>query len=252
MSYEPDQVSAVNLGVLHGCLVDGDAEQRLRQRKVRRRALAFSIGLQSVVLAVIVLVPLLGKPARIALANVTPLPPYYSRPVSRPTSDPQAPVHAHPNTCRFCAPRSISPVIMLHDITPPDAVDDAPVVGIEIPGAVTPPDSRVATTPLPPGSAVDKPRVIKVGHIAPALLTHRVEPAYPTLARQIGRSGRVELKAVIAEDGSIQSLEAVAGDPMFFPSALEAVRQWRYTPTLLNGQRVEVDTYITVIYNIRQ
>jgi outer membrane biosynthesis protein TonB len=39
---------------------------------------------------------------------------------------------------------------------------------------------------------------------------------------------------------------------MFFQSALEAVRQWRYTPTLLNGQRVEVDTYITVIYNVRR
>jgi periplasmic protein TonB len=84
------------------------------------------------------------------------------------------------------------------------------------------------------------------------MLTHRVEPVYPTLAKQIGRSGRVELRAVISEDGSIQSLEAVAGDPMFFQSALEAVRQWRYTPTLLNGRRMEVDTYITVIYNMQR
>ena len=84
------------------------------------------------------------------------------------------------------------------------------------------------------------------------MLTHRVEPVYPTLARQIGRSGHVELRAIIAADGSMQSLEAVGGDPMFFQSALEAVRQWRYTPTLLNGRQVEVDTYITVIYNMQR
>jgi protein TonB len=84
------------------------------------------------------------------------------------------------------------------------------------------------------------------------MLTHRVEPVYPTLARQIGRSGHVELRAIIAADGAIQSLAAVGGDPMFFQSALEAVRQWRYTPTLLNGRQVEVDTYITVIYNIQR
>jgi periplasmic protein TonB len=84
------------------------------------------------------------------------------------------------------------------------------------------------------------------------MLTHRVEPVYPALARQIGRSGRVELRAVIATDGSIQSLEAVGGDPLFYSSALEAVRQWRYTPTVLNGLQVEVDTYITVIYNVQR
>ena len=71
------------------------------------------------------------------------------------------------------------------------------------------------------------------------MLTRRIEPIYPTLPRQLGRSGRVELRAIIATDGTIQSLQ----------SALEAVRQWRYTPTVLNGRVVEVDTYITVIYN---
>jgi periplasmic protein TonB len=93
---------------------------------------------------------------------------------------------------------------------------------------------------------------VRVTHIDPAMLTHRLEPVYPALAKQIGRSGRVELRAIIAVDGTIQSLEAVGGDPMFFQSALEAVRQWRYTPTVLNGQNVQVDTYITVIYNVRR
>ena len=91
-----------------------------------------------------------------------------------------------------------------------------------------------------------------VTQIDPAMLTHRVEPVYPPLARQIGRSGRVELRAIIGTDGTVQSLEAVGGDPMFYQSAMEAVRQWRYTPTLLNGQRVEVDTYITVVYTMQR
>jgi len=80
------------------------------------------------------------------------------------------------------------------------------------------------------------------------MLIRRVEPIYPPLARQMHREGRVELRAIIATDGSIQSLEIVGGDPLFYQSALEAVRQWHYKPTILNGQAVEIDTYITVIY----
>jgi protein TonB len=86
--------------------------------------------------------------------------------------------------------------------------------------------------------------------ISAAMLIHRVEPVYPTLARQIGRAGRVELRAVIATDGSIQSLQVVSGNPLFYQSALDAVRQWRYRPTVLNGEPVEIDTFISVIYNI--
>jgi protein TonB len=66
----------------------------------------------------------------------------------------------------------------------------------------------------------------------------------------MGRSGRVELRAVIATDGTIQSLQAVSGDPLFYQSAMDAVRQWRYKPTVVNGKTVEVDTFITVIYHI--
>jgi len=82
------------------------------------------------------------------------------------------------------------------------------------------------------------------------MLIHRVEPVYPTLAKQTRRAGRVELRAIIATDGTIQSLQVVSGDPLFYQSALEAVREWRYRPTVLNGEAVEIDTFITVIYNI--
>jgi periplasmic protein TonB len=84
------------------------------------------------------------------------------------------------------------------------------------------------------------------------MLIRRVEPIYPAPMRQIRRAGRVELRAVIATDGTIQSLHVVSGDPGFYQSAIDAVSQWRYKPTVLNGQPVEVDTFITVIYNMPQ
>jgi len=140
MSRESSQVSGDELGVLTRCLVDGDPEQQTRQRKIRRRALILSVALQGLVIAAIVLLPLFGKPARIALANVTPLPPYYSPPAPRPAPDVQPQPRRPDSTCRFCAPRSISPVIVLHD--PPRADDgqgEPRFDGIEIPGAMAPP-----------------------------------------------------------------------------------------------------------------
>lgn len=83
------------------------------------------------------------------------------------------------------------------------------------------------------------------------MLLQRIEPVYPPLARQIHREGQVELHAIIATDGTIQSLQVISGDPLFLQSALNAVDQWRYRPTILNGQPVEIDTRITVIYSLQ-
>jgi TonB family protein len=98
---------------------------------------------------------------------------------------------------------------------------------------------------------VTQTRIVHVTHLDPGMLLHRVEPVYPPLAIQIHREGRVELRAIIGTDGNIQSLQVVAGDPLFVPSAVEAVQQWHYRPTYLNGQAVEIDTYITVVYTMQ-
>jgi protein TonB len=84
------------------------------------------------------------------------------------------------------------------------------------------------------------------------MLLHRVDPIYPPLPKQMRREGQVELRAVIATDGSIQSLQVVSGDPLFLRSATDAVSQWRYRATVLNGQPVEIETYITVIYTLQR
>jgi protein TonB len=109
------------------------------------------------------------------------------------------------------------------------------------------------TGPTPPQVVTDaRPVRVKKTQIDPALLIHKVEPVYPALPRQMGRGGRVELRAIVATDGTIQSLQVVSGDPLFIQSALDAVRQWRYRPTFLNGQPVEIDTFITVTYFINR
>jgi len=237
--------------LLNGCLVDGDVEQLKREKKNRRRALAISISLQAIALAVILMVPLLGKPAVIAW-NVVPVPPYYSRPTPVRIADTQI-VHRprfkpHTLTVPSFIPRTIN-----MDPQPPEPTGD-PISnqsGIDMTGMIPMTESRATTQPPPPAPSQPKtPKVVHLSQIDASRLTYRVEPIYPVLAKQIGRSGKVELHAIIGEDGTIQSLEAVGGDPMFFASAMQAVKQWRYTPTMLNGQPVKVDTYITVIYNM--
>ena len=237
--------------LLNGCLVDGDSEQLKRERKIRRRALAISISLQAITLAVILLVPLLGKPAQISW-NVVPVPPYYSRPL-RPQVV-ETTVARHP---RFKPDTLIVPTFIPTTIDPnpqpPDPGEAGVPVqnGIDMSGFIPLTESRATTQPQPPAQPQPKtPKVVHLSQIDASKLVYRVDPIYPVLMKQIGKSGKVELHAIIGEDGMIQSLEAVGGDPMFFISAMQAVKQWRYTPTMLNGQAVKVDTYITVIYNL--
>jgi periplasmic protein TonB len=77
-------------------------------------------------------------------------------------------------------------------------------------------------------------------------LVNRVEPVYPHIAAISGIQGQVKLHAIIGRDGRIQSLNAISGHPLLLRAALDAVEQWRYRPYMLNGERVEVETFITV------
>ena len=79
-----------------------------------------------------------------------------------------------------------------------------------------------------------------------AMLVHRVQPEYPGLAKNIGLSGTVILRARIGTDGVVRDLQLVSGNALLAHAALAAVQQWRYQPTTLNGQPVEVETQVTV------
>ena len=102
---------------------------------------------------------------------------------------------------------------------------------------------NVALAP-PPAPAPTQP--LKVSHWAEGNLTYRVQPVYPPLARQARIQGTVLLRAVVSKAGTIENLTAVSGHPMLIPAALNAVRQWRYRPYMLNGEPIEVETEVTV------
>lgn len=75
-------------------------------------------------------------------------------------------------------------------------------------------------------------------------------PIYPQLAKQAHIEGTVVLHAIIAKDGTISNLQFISGHPLLMKAAIDAVRQWQYKPTLLNGESVEVDTTITVVFTL--
>ncbi len=96
---------------------------------------------------------------------------------------------------------------------------------------------KIATPPP------EKPKVL-----TPVILVHEVPPEYPLQARVSGIHGTVVLQAVIAKNGTVKSVHALSGPPLLIESALEAVRQWHYKPSTLDGKAVEADTQISVSF----
>jgi TonB family protein len=93
-------------------------------------------------------------------------------------------------------------------------------------------------------------RVRVGGNVMSARIVNRVQPVYPEAARQTRVGGTVRLHVVVAKDGSVLQLVIVSGDPLLQLAAVDAVKQWKYQPTLLNGQPVEVDTLVDVIFQL--
>jgi protein TonB len=243
-------------GFLNGCLIEGDAVQQARVRLNQRRALVVSIAVQILLVAALGLFPLFSRGENIANRAVfLPQIPYSPRKMQIHERKPSDPTRGNPVACRFCPPPSIPTTIVTHDHqlsgdanAPTDSEIPAGPEGQNISGLLGSPDSRRG--PAPPPTPRAKERLRKSAPVQAAMLIRRIEPVYPPLARQIRREGRVELHAIISTDGTIESLEVLSGDPLFLASALAAVREWRYRPTILDGQPVEVDTHITVVYTL--
>ncbi len=99
-----------------------------------------------------------------------------------------------------------------------------------------------------PTVSVDRVRVSS--GVASGNLINKVQPTYPPIARTNRIAGQVVLHALISKSGKIENLQVVSGHPMLTQSAIEAVRQWKYKPYLLNGEPVEVETTIQVNFNL--
>lgn len=110
-------------------------------------------------------------------------------------------------------------------------------------------DELAATLPSVAG---DVGRVRIGGSVTAAKLINKVQPIYPALAKQTGIQGVVKLHAILGKDGTVQQLEVISGHPLLVQAALDAVRQWTYQPTLLEGKPVEVDTEIDVFFQLQQ
>jgi protein TonB len=103
---------------------------------------------------------------------------------------------------------------------------------------------------IPPPVAPAVTQHLRVSQVMEGNLIHRVQPEYPSLARQARIQGQVSLSAIISRDGWIENLQAVNGHPLLVQAAIDAVRQWRYRPYMLNGEPVEVETQITVNFTL--
>jgi protein TonB len=240
-----------DLGNLSQCMVDSDRVASAGARLLRGKALVASLALEALVISGVLLWPLvtLGVlPARLIL---TPLPPYHGAQIAR-SAPPHQTDHQPPNRRNvadrqiFQPPRIPSRVASIPDPEPPgvEPYGDPSSQGGSPDWMPAGSDNGPVAPSVRPARDL-KPRMVSLG-VMDASLVHRVEPEYPPLAKTIRLSGSVLLRAVIATDGEVHQIEVLSGNPILAEAARAAVRQWRYRPTLLDGQAVEVETQITV------
>lgn len=108
----------------------------------------------------------------------------------------------------------------------------------------------ISSTPVAVPKVATPQRVRVSQGVTQGLLIRKVTPVYPALARQARIQGTVVLQAEISKTGDIQNLQTISGHPMLAPAAIEAVKQWKYRPYILNGEPVEVETQITVNFTL--
>src|SRR5579862_3916934 len=213
-------------------------------------AVTLSAIVQTLILGVLILIPLIYTEAlpkgMLNTFLVAPAPP-------PPPPPPAAPV-------KVVRPRIVQPQTMTAPTVIPKKVemikDAAPDIGAGGNGFGVAGGTGDAlgggilnTAPPPPPKAA--PSRIKVGgQVQAANLLHQVLPTYPAIAKTAHVAGTVRLHAVIAKDGSIQELQYVSGPALLMRAAMDAVHEWKYRPTMLNGEPVEVDTTIDVVFSL--
>ena len=108
---------------------------------------------------------------------------------------------------------------------------------------------KLAAADIAAPTATARPQQM-AGSVVAGNLISSAKPAYPAAAREARVSGKVVLQATISETGTVKSLKVVTGHPLLNEASMEAVRHWRYSPTVLNGQPVEIMTTITVNFSL--
>jgi periplasmic protein TonB len=256
--HEPEYaVSEVGLG---RCLVEADPEATSRARRTRRRTFGASLAIEIGLLILLLAAPLFNSVAQPSFSRPTFIPfvvgsthmkrtvSHQVTPVHQPSNyrdDPITYVTDHPPRPPVQATEGIGdPTTQILDVFSGDPGPDASLfVGLRPNSPMAPPEEikrKAEKHPL----KLSEP-------VVEAQLLSRIEPRYPPLALQTRQEGTVVLHAIISRDGRINAVEVVSGSPLFLQAALDAVRQWRYRPTLLNGEPVEVETTITVMFRLQ-
>jgi TonB family protein len=255
-----------DLGSLSGCMLENDIEAHRRARKLRQRALVASIVFEAALLGAMLVWPLITPGVLTGRFNVTPAPPYHGGGSAVGTHRASS-AHSPSNTthalriCVMCAPPRVPNHASVTNDAPSASVDNAPGIGDG--GVAGPPG---VGTIIPGGIDDGKPtmEIRRPGpppHPAPmrmsegvmeAALIYKVQPWYPAIARAMHLAGTVRLRAVIATDGRVRQVDVISGNALLVQPAVAAVREWRYRPTRLNGEPVEVDTFITVNFILNQ
>ena len=245
------------LGNFSECLVDADPESFGRARRLRRKALVISLVLETGMLAILLLWPLIAPGVLARQFNVTPAPPFHGggNNTSRKALGSMHPPPIWPRlACLICAPPSIRTHPSYGPGPEPPSVDAGPRSGFGSDSGFAGPgfpvvggfDSARPPNPAPAPEPPDPSRPLsKSESLMEAMLVLRVQPEYPPIARAAHISGTVQLRAIIGKDGAVRELQVISGNPLLVRAARAAVLQWRYRPTLLNGEPVEVETYIT-------
>lgn len=217
-----------------------------------RKWMVFALAFNASILAVLVALPLIvpeGLPEQILhrMLGIT-VPPAAPAVVSRPTATPTV---AHYNP--LIAPTDLTKLTTI-DLHPDIAATIAPeqVTGMpdSVPGGDKAAVSAFQNTPPPAVKQPTPQQRIVISHLEESSLVYKVTPAYPAIAKATHTAGTVSLAATISRTGTIENLRVVSGSPLLQQAALDAVRQWRYRPYLLNGQPVEVETTVQVVFRL--
>ena len=224
----------------------------VRRDTNKRWTVALSSLVQTLILGVLVMIPVMHTEAlpkaMLAIALVAPPPPP-PRPAPQAVRAAVRPGIRRIPTGALQAPPFIpTHVVMVDADLAPEISETGPAIGpfSDIPGQDIIASNRPAVPP-PPKQA-GPTRIKQGGVVTAAALLSQTKPIYPPLARQAHIQGEVVLHAIIDKEGRVAQLEVVTGHPLLVKAALDAVRQWLYRPTLLNGEPVEVDTTITVTF----
>jgi periplasmic protein TonB len=217
-------------------------------------AVILSTAVQVCVLIVLVLIPLIYTQAlpKAMMATLLVAPPPPPPPPPPPAEVPKVikPVARLIQQGKLVQPRAIPKEVAVFkeaDLPPEAPVSNSGVLGGVDQGLLggLGAGPAVAAPPPPP----PKQQRIKLGgQVVAAKLLAQPQPVYPPLARQARIQGNVVLHAIIDKDGRVGELQVISGHPLLVQSALDAVKNWRYQPTQLNGDAVEVDTTITVTF----